>query len=55
MSKGQRRSNRELKKPKQAKSNHSASVSPTLPPPLAVRDAALAGGRERSGGRNGRK
>jgi hypothetical protein len=55
MAKGQRRSNREPKKPKQAKLSRSASISPTLPAPLAVRDTISASGRDRLGGRNGRR
>lgn len=55
MAKGQKRSNREPKKPKQPKSSRSTSVAPTLPGALAARDEAGSGGRERPGGRNGRR
>jgi hypothetical protein len=50
-----RRSNREAKKPKQAKPNRIAAVSPTPPLALAVRDGAAVGGRDRPVGRNGRR
>jgi hypothetical protein len=55
MAKGQRRSNREAKKPKQAKSERSGAVSLALAPAPAPRERAPAGGRDRTGGRDGRR
>jgi len=58
MAKGQKRSNREAKKPKQPKSERSAAgsaVSVALTPGPAARERAPVGGRERAGGRDGRR
>jgi hypothetical protein len=55
MAKGQRRSNREPKKPKQPKVNRSASLSPTPVAALVPRDSGSVSGRDRLGGRNGRR
>ena len=53
MAKGQKRSNREAKKPKQPKAERSAALAPA-PVPLA-RERAAFGGRDQPGGRNGRR
>ena len=55
MAKGQRRSNREPKKPKQPKQERSAAASLTLGSGQAARDGGPIAGRDRTGGRNGRK
>ncbi len=58
MAKGQRRSNREPKKPKQPKQpkqEGNAAVSLTLGSGQAARDGGPIAGRNRTGGRNGRK
>jgi hypothetical protein len=55
MAKGQRRSNREVKKPKQLKSERSGAVSLALAPAPTARERLPVGGRDRAGGRNGRK
>src|SRR5579864_7790684 len=55
MAKGQRQSNREPKKPKQPKADRSASTPPLLPAAAAAGDRASASGRDRPGGRNGRR
>jgi hypothetical protein len=55
MAKGQRRSNREAKKPKQPKSEKSsAAPALTIASGPIARDSAI-GGRDRTGGRNGRR
>jgi hypothetical protein len=55
MAKGQRRSNRELKKPKQPKPQRNAAVSPSLASGPAARDGVAIGGRDRTPPRNGRR
>jgi len=55
MAKGQRRSNREVKKPKQPKSGQNAAASAPLAPAFSAREGTPAPGRDRAGGRNGRK
>jgi len=55
MAKGQKRSNREAKKPKQPKSVPNAASSVALVAGLAPRDSASAGGRDRAAPRNGRR
>jgi hypothetical protein len=56
MAKGQRRSNREVKKPKQPKSERSGVVSLALAPAApAARERVPVSGRDRSGPRNGRR
>jgi hypothetical protein len=55
MAKGQKRSNREVKKPKQPKAERSAGVSVALAPSPAARIGAPVGGRDPTGGRNGRR
>jgi hypothetical protein len=54
MAKGQSRSKREAKKPKQSKPQR-AAVTTLAPPGPPARDGAAAGGRGRPGARNGRK
>jgi hypothetical protein len=53
MAKGQKRSNRETKKPKQTKSASNAASPLALV--AATRDSASGGGRDRAAPRNGRK
>jgi hypothetical protein len=53
MAKGQKRSNREAKKPKQPKLERNAAVSLALAPGPATR--APVGGRGRAGSPNGRR
>lgn len=54
MAKGQRRSNREQKKPKQSKPDRNGTPAlPTAPVP-AIRERTPVGGRGRIAGRNGR-
>jgi len=55
MAKGQRRSNRETKKPKQQKPERSTAASLVLSPGVAARERAPVGGRDRTGSRNGRR
>jgi len=55
MAKGQRRSNREQKKPKQPKPERSATSPLVLASSSAVREGVPVGGRDQSGGRNGRR
>jgi hypothetical protein len=55
MAKGQKRSNRELKKPKQPKAERSGAQSSTLASGPAARERVLVGGREQTGNRNGRR
>jgi hypothetical protein len=55
MAKGQRRSNRELKKPKQPKSERGGTLSLPLAPVPAPRERVLGGGRDQAGGRSGRR
>jgi len=55
MAKGQRRSNREPKKPKQPKQERNAAASLTPGSGQAARDGGTIAGRDRTGGRNGRK
>ncbi len=55
MAKGQKRSNRETKKPKQQKSASSATSSLTLTPAPTARELLPPGGRDRTGPRNGRR
>jgi hypothetical protein len=56
MAKGQRRSNREAKKPKQPKSERSgAVVSLALAPAPGGRERAPMGARDQTSGRNGRR
>jgi hypothetical protein len=55
MAKGQRRSNRELKKPKQPKAERNAAVSVSLALGPVPRERAPVGGRDRTGGRNGQR
>jgi hypothetical protein len=55
MAKGQKRSNREVKKPKQPKSAANAASSLTLAAGVAPRDSAPGGGRDRAAPRNGRR
>jgi hypothetical protein len=54
MAKGQKRSNREQKKPKQPKAERSGASSVALAPAPATRERIL-GGRDQAGGRNGRR
>jgi hypothetical protein len=54
MAKGQRRSNREAKKPKQPKAERNAAVSLVVAGP-AARERAPVGGRDRNGSPNGRR
>jgi hypothetical protein len=53
MAKEQRRSNREVKKPKQPKSNRTEAASLILPPTPKPRDGAAIS--DRSGGRSARR
>jgi hypothetical protein len=55
MAKGQRRSNREVKKPKQPKSERSGAMSLALSPVPAARERAPVSERDRTGGRDGRR
>lgn len=55
MAKGQRRSNREAKKPKQPKPERSATVSTVLASGPTAGDRGPTGGRDWTGSRNGRK
>jgi hypothetical protein len=55
MAKGQKRSNREVKKPKQAKQKSSVTVSSVFAPGPEGRDGAASGARDQKGGRNGRR
>jgi hypothetical protein len=56
MAKGQKRSNREAKKPKQAKSQHSATTSLALTSGSTARESAAVGGRQNpDSGRTGRR
>lgn len=54
MSKGQRRSNREPKKPKQAKPEQNQAASPGLPP-RSARDGAAPAAGDRTGLGNGKR
>jgi hypothetical protein len=47
--------NREPKKPKQPKQERNAAASPTLGSGKPARDGGPIAGRDRTGGRNGRK
>jgi hypothetical protein len=56
MAKGQRRSNREAKKPKQAKSQSSATTPLALTSGSTARESAAVGGRAKTdSGRTGRR
>jgi hypothetical protein len=55
MAKGQKRSNREAKKPKQAKAERGGATSLALAPAAAARERAPVGGRDRTDARNGRR
>ena len=55
MAKGQKRSNREVKKPKQPKSERSAATSLAPAPGPAARERMPASGRDQAGGRNSRR
>jgi hypothetical protein len=55
MAKGQRRSNREQKKPKQPKPERSPIASLVLTPASSARIGAPAGRSERAASRNGHK
>jgi hypothetical protein len=55
MSKGQKRSNREAKKPKQAKPERSATLSLPLAPGASAGERAPVRGRDPTGARNGRR
>jgi hypothetical protein len=55
MAKGQRRSNREPKKPKQPKPERNAAASVSLAGGPVSRERAPVGARDRTGGRNGQR
>ena len=55
MAKGQKRSNREAKKPKQPKQQRSETPSHALALGPAARDSAPVGRRDGTGSRNGRR
>jgi hypothetical protein len=55
MAKGQRRSNREPKKPKQPKPERNAAVPISLAGGPLSRERPPVGGRDRTGGRNGQR
>jgi hypothetical protein len=55
MAKGQKRSNREAKKPKQPKPERSVAASLGAVPAPAARNRATVDGGDRTGGRNGRR
>jgi hypothetical protein len=55
MAKGQRRSNREAKKPKQPKPERSVTSALPLAAGPAARERPPVSGRDQTGGRNGRR
>jgi hypothetical protein len=55
MSKGQKRSNREPKKPKQVKPERGAALSSPPAPGLSTGERVPARGRDRTSARNGRR
>ena len=55
MAKGQKRSNREAKKPKQPKAERGASLPAALTPEPSARERPPVGSRNRNGARDGRR
>jgi hypothetical protein len=55
MSKGQRRSNREAKKPKQVKAERGAALSSSLAPGPSAGERVPVREHDRTGARNGRR
>jgi hypothetical protein len=55
MAKGQRRSNREAKKPKQSKAKHTAVLPPALVSGSSTGERASVRGGDRTGVRTGRR
>jgi hypothetical protein len=55
MAKGQKRSSRETKKPKQQKSERSGAIALAPASVAAARDRVSSGGRDQPGGRKGRR